>query len=55
MELTTKFVDFSYCDICKHKDTREEDDPCNECLNEPAREDGSRKPMRYEPVKSENS
>lgn len=42
-------IDFSYCDTCKYKDTREEDDPCNECLTSPARNDGSRKPMKYFP------
>lgn len=55
MEITTKFVDFSYCESCKYKNTREEEDPCNDCLNSPAREDGSRKPMRYEPVKPAGS
>ena len=51
MELISKFVDYSYCASCKHKDTKEEDDPCNECLNEPAREDGSRKPIKYEEIR----
>lgn len=51
MELTSKFVDFSYCASCKHKDTKEEDDPCNECLNQPAREDDSRKPIKYEEIR----
>lgn len=47
MEITTKFVDFSYCDTCKHRDTYEGDDPCNECLTSPARDDDSRKPVMY--------
>lgn len=48
MEISSKFVDFSYCDTCKHKDVREEEDPCNDCLQSPARDDGSRKPVNYE-------
>lgn len=24
-----------YCKTCKHEKTKEEDDPCDECLNEP--------------------
>lgn len=36
-----------YCKTCKNKDVKEEDDPCHECLEEPANMD-SHKPMRYE-------
>lgn len=43
-----KLVDFSYCGSCKHKDLKETEDPCNECLAIGGRDDGSRKPMRYE-------
>lgn len=40
-------VDFhTYCDKCKHKDAKEEKDPCNECLATPGNED-SRKPVNF--------
>lgn len=48
MELTNKFVEFDkYCHRCKHKDVKETDDPCNECLTEPVNE-YSHKPVRFE-------
>lgn len=44
-----KIVRFDiYCPMCIHKDDPETDDPCNECLNYPARTDGSRKPVNYQ-------
>jgi len=46
--MADKFVDFyTYCKACKHKDKNENDDPCNDCLNEPVNED-SHKPWYFE-------
>ena len=43
-----KFVRFDiYCPKCKHANDSEVEDPCNECLNTPARTDGSRKPINF--------
>ena len=43
-----KEVYFSeYCKTCKNKDTKESDEPCNTCLNEPAIM-YSHKPVKYE-------
>lgn len=36
-----------YCETCKHKDTKEHWDPCNECL-ENGMNVGSHKPTHYE-------
>lgn len=36
-----------YCDTCKHKFKDENDDPCDECLSEGARQ-YSHKPVKYE-------
>ena len=36
-----------YCKTCAHKDVKEEDDPCFDCLNEPMNQ-YSHKPVRYE-------
>ena len=33
MENEYKIVDFTYCDSCKYRDTKEVKDPCNECLD----------------------
>lgn len=47
MELETKIVHFhEYCETCKYKDVKEEDDPCYDCLNEAARS-YSHKPLNY--------
>ena len=36
MDETYKEVYFDqYCKTCKYKDTKETEDPCDECLNEP--------------------
>ena len=35
-----------YCKTCKHKDTNEADDPCDECLSEPMNI-YSHKPTKY--------
>lgn len=37
----------TYCKTCVHKDKKEQEDPCHDCLNEPARAD-SHKPVRWE-------
>lgn len=38
-ETVFKHVYFdNFCAICEHRDTDECESPCNECLNEPARE-----------------
>lgn len=37
----------AYCTTCKYKDTDETEDPCNECLTNPANEN-SHKPVNYE-------
>lgn len=48
MEIREKIVDFKkYCETCKHKDTDECKNPCNECLDNPANVD-SHKPVNYE-------
>ena len=36
-----------YCKTCKHKDTYECDEPCNDCLDYPMNVN-SEKPLRYE-------
>ena len=39
----TKFVDFAnYCKTCVHQKASEDEEPCNECLNVPARKNSSR-------------
>lgn len=48
MENQYKFVDFKkYCETCKHKNVKENLDPCCECLDYGANVD-SDKPVRYE-------
>ena len=48
MENKQKEVFFwEYCKTCKHYSTPETDDPCNECLGEPANEN-SHKPVYWE-------
>ncbi|MBP5597726.1 MAG: hypothetical protein J6Y02_20310 [Pseudobutyrivibrio sp.] len=37
-----------YCPLCVYTDTPETEDPCNECLATPARED-SHRPEKYKP------
>lgn len=36
-----------YCKTCKFKETKETDDPCNECLTMPVNID-SKKPVKYQ-------
>lgn len=48
MEFPNKFVHFDeYCVKCKNKNTKETEDPCNECLTNPVNEH-SHKPILYE-------
>ena len=43
-----KLVDYNlYCSKCKHKDNKESEDPCYECLTIPVNED-SHKPRQFE-------
>lgn len=42
-----KIVEFNdYCGRCKYSDTDPWDDPCDECLNTPARPN-SRRPLNF--------
>lgn len=44
-----KIIDFEkFCPNCKYREYPEEAMPCCECLDEPARKDGSF-PVKYEP------
>ena len=47
MEIDNLLVDFKYCEICKHKDVKETEDPCNECLESPMNL-YSHKPVKWE-------
>ena len=48
MELFNHEVRFDiYCELCKYKDTSENDDPCNDCLTEPFNIN-SHKPVNFE-------
>lgn len=48
MELVEKEVLFEpYCCKCKHKDNKESEDPCHDCLNQPYNEN-SHRPYYYE-------
>ena len=42
-----------WCPKCKHYDTEETDDPCNECLDNPSNED-SHKPVRWQKGENES-
>lgn len=43
-----KIVHFDqYCEKCVHKDKKENEEPCNECLSEPAIQ-YSHKPVKFE-------
>ena len=50
--MAEKIVEFDkYCDICKYKDVKGYEDPCNECLDNPVNED-SHRPVNYNEAKS---
>lgn len=43
-----KIVDFDkYCKTCEHRDKKESEDPCWDCLNEPVNSE-SHKPVKWE-------
>lgn len=43
-----KIVDFeNWCEICKHSDKLDTEEPCNECLHMPARPN-SHRPEKYQ-------
>lgn len=44
-----KLVDFSMCNMCEHKEKKEKDDPCCDCLKESARI-YSHTPLKFEKV-----
>lgn len=47
MNYRDKIVEFEkYCKTCKHKNTEQHKDPCNECLDNPVNTN-SRKPVNY--------
>lgn len=48
MNTNQHFVDFTMCTKCKHKDVDLNEEPCFTCLGVAAREDGSRKPVKFE-------
>lgn len=51
MDDNMKEVYFSeYCEKCKNHDTKETDEPCNECLDIPMRYN-SHKPEKFEEKK----
>ena len=53
MENEFKHVDFhKYCPDCKYYKQYHGDDPCNSCLNEPARQN-SHKPEYFDPKKGD--
>lgn len=53
MDGKTKEVNFnSYCYSCKYVNTKEEDDPCDECLSHPSNE-YSHKPVCWKPMITE--
>ncbi len=46
--MAEKFVDFyKYCKKCKHKDKKEIEEPCDDCLEMPVNDD-SHKPVLFE-------
>ena len=48
MEIIDREVRFDiWCPKCKNKDTKEEDDPCRECLTYPMNQQ-SEKPVKWE-------
>lgn len=57
MEIIDKIVDFKkYCETCEFKDVKQQDDPCNECLDNPTNVHTT-KPVNYkeqETKKKEN-
>ena len=55
MEENKKIVDFyKYCQTCKYKDVKEENEPCNTCLDNPVNIH-TEKPVKYEEQKNKNN
>ena len=51
MEIIDKEVNFhKYCESCKHRNKKEKESPCDECLEEPVNAYSS-KPIRWEEKK----
>ena len=51
MEIIDKEVNFhKYCESCKHRNKKEKESPCDECLEESANAYSS-KPVRWEEMK----
>lgn len=49
----SKIVNFEKCRTCQFKDTSPDDEPCDECLSNPARDgEESHTPINYKPVES---
>ena len=46
MEVKEKIVDFTWCQRCVHWEKKEDEDPCDECLDYPSNED-SRRPTKF--------
>lgn len=54
MQYQFKEVDFNkYCKTCVYSDTKESEDPCDECLANPMNED-SHKPVMYKEKENKN-
>lgn len=51
MEYINKIVDFSYCNKCIYKNKKESEEPCDECLATPSRQN-SIKPLYFKERKS---
>ena len=47
MEYPYKHVEFMFCKTCKYRETPPDEEPCNECLDEPVNLHSSR-PVNYE-------
>lgn len=49
-ELYKEVYFYEYCETCKYKDLKENEEPCEECLSEPTNL-YSHKPIKYENIK----
>lgn len=52
-DIKGKIVNFHYCTLCVHKDKKEDENPCDLCLEEPGGID-QRKPMYFKPSTDAN-
>ena len=49
----SKIVNFEKCNTCQFKDTSQDEEPCNECISNPARDgEESNTPINYKPVET---